>query len=123
MAADGGWSKAERSGPGASASERVSGPTPSLGEVGGSGPLGPGLGKSLGDAVGVIDRVIGDIAAGSVPLRRSEVSAEAERLLSIASPRRAAELGRDHRRSGPGSRATRATARGPDGDRHPGQRA
>jgi pilus assembly protein CpaF len=41
--------------------------------------------------VGVIDQVIGDIAVGQVPLRRSEVSAEAERLLSIASPRRAAE--------------------------------
>jgi pilus assembly protein CpaF len=43
----------------------------------------------VGDAVGVIDRVIGDIAAGQVPMRRSEVEAEAERLLSIASPRRA----------------------------------
>jgi pilus assembly protein CpaF len=39
--------------------------------------------------VGVIERVIGDIAAGPVPLRRSEVTAEAERLLSIASPHRA----------------------------------
>jgi pilus assembly protein CpaF len=39
------------------------------------------------DAVGVIDRVIGEIAAGTVPLRRSEVTAEAERLLGIASPR------------------------------------
>jgi pilus assembly protein CpaF len=44
--------------------------------------------------VGVIDRVIGDIAMGPVPLRRSEVSAEAERLLSIASPLRAAEWAR-----------------------------
>lgn len=44
--------------------------------------------------MGVIDRVIGDIAMGPVPLRRSEVSAEAERLLSIASPRRAAEWAR-----------------------------
>jgi pilus assembly protein CpaF len=42
----------------------------------------------MGDAVGVIDRVIGDIASGQVPLRRSDVTAEAERLLSIASPRR-----------------------------------
>ena len=37
--------------------------------------------------MGVIERVIGDIAAGPVPLRRSEVVSEAERLLSIASPR------------------------------------
>ena len=36
--------------------------------------------------MGVIERVIGDIAAGPIPLRRSEVTAEAERLLSIASP-------------------------------------
>jgi pilus assembly protein CpaF len=41
--------------------------------------------------VGVIDRVVGEIAAGQVPLRRSEVTFEAERLLSFASPRRAAE--------------------------------
>lgn len=41
--------------------------------------------------MGVIDRVIGEIAAGQVPLRRSEVTAEAARLLSIASPRRAEE--------------------------------
>lgn len=47
------------------------------------------MGSRLGDAVGVIERVIGDIAAGPVPLRRSEVTAEAERLLSIASPHRA----------------------------------
>ncbi|MGH8948070.1 MAG: CpaF family protein, partial [Acidimicrobiia bacterium] len=38
--------------------------------------------------MGVIDRVISDIAVGPVPLRRSEVTAEAERLLSIASPHR-----------------------------------
>jgi pilus assembly protein CpaF len=50
------------------------------------------MGTSLVDAMGVIDRVIEDIAAGSVPLRRSEVRAEAERLLGIASPRRAASL-------------------------------
>jgi pilus assembly protein CpaF len=43
----------------------------------------------MGDAVGVIDRVIGDIAAGQVPLRRPDVTAEAERLLSMASPWRA----------------------------------
>jgi pilus assembly protein CpaF len=41
--------------------------------------------------MGVIDRVIGDIAAGQVPLRRTDVTAEAERLLSIASPRRASQ--------------------------------
>ena len=40
--------------------------------------------------MGVIDRVVGDIAFGPVPLRRSEVTAEAERLLSIASPHRGA---------------------------------
>lgn len=56
------------------------------------GPVGAGMGTSLVDAMGVIDRVIEDIAAGSVPLRRSEVRAEAERLLGIASPRRAASL-------------------------------
>ena len=39
--------------------------------------------------MGVIDRVIGEIAAGQVPLRRSEVTAEAERLLALASPRHA----------------------------------
>jgi pilus assembly protein CpaF len=39
--------------------------------------------------VGVIDRVIGEIAAGQIPLRRSEVTSEAERLLSQASPRHA----------------------------------
>jgi len=39
--------------------------------------------------VGVIDRVIGEIAAGQIPLRRSEVTSEAERLLSLASPRHA----------------------------------
>jgi pilus assembly protein CpaF len=40
--------------------------------------------------MGVIDRVIGEIAAGRVPLRRPEVTAEAERLLATASPWRAA---------------------------------
>jgi pilus assembly protein CpaF len=39
--------------------------------------------------------VIGDIVAGTVPLRRSEVTAEAERLLTIASPRRARALAHD----------------------------
>jgi pilus assembly protein CpaF len=39
--------------------------------------------------VGVIDRVIGEIAAGQIPLRRSEVTSEAGRLLSLASPRHA----------------------------------
>jgi pilus assembly protein CpaF len=41
--------------------------------------------------MGVIDRVIGDIASGQVPLRRADVTAEAERLLSIASPRHATQ--------------------------------
>jgi pilus assembly protein CpaF len=44
--------------------------------------------------MGMIDRVIGDIALGTVPLRRSEITAEAERLLSIASPRQAGALAR-----------------------------
>jgi pilus assembly protein CpaF len=50
------------------------------------------MGESLVHAMGMIDRVIGDIASGTVPLRRSEVTAEAERLLSVASPRRAGTL-------------------------------
>jgi pilus assembly protein CpaF len=45
----------------------------------------------MGDAMGVIDRVIGDIASGQVPLRRADVAAEADRLLSVASPRRASQ--------------------------------
>ncbi len=57
--------------------------------------MGQGLGQRVVDAMGVIDRVIGDIAAGTVALRRSEVTAEAERLLTIASPRRAASLAAD----------------------------
>ena len=42
--------------------------------------------------MGVIDKVISDIATGAVPLRRSEVTAEAERLLSVASPHHATRL-------------------------------
>lgn len=53
--------------------------------------MGGGVATGLGDAVGVIDRVIGEIAAGQVPLRRREVTAEAHRILSTASPRRAAQ--------------------------------
>jgi pilus assembly protein CpaF len=53
------------------------------------------VGEGLVDAMGMIDRVIGDIALGTVPLRRSEVTAEAERLLGIASPRNAAALAGD----------------------------
>jgi pilus assembly protein CpaF len=53
------------------------------------------MGESVVDAVGVIDRVIGDIAAGTVPLRRSEITAEAERLLTIASPRSVGALAGD----------------------------
>ena len=53
--------------------------------------MGEGMGAGVGDAMGVIDRVLGDIAAGGVPLRRSDVTAEAERLLSVASPTRASE--------------------------------
>ena len=57
--------------------------------------MGQGLGKRVVDAMGVIDRVIGDIAAGTVALRRSEITAEAERLLTIASPRWAGALAGD----------------------------
>ena len=53
--------------------------------------MGPGLGGCLGAAVGVIDRVIEDIASGGVPLRRSEVTAEARRLLGLASPHHAGD--------------------------------
>ena len=90
MAADGGWSETARPGTGAASSQRIPGTTAPLGEVGGPGSLGAGLGEGLGDAMGVIDRVVGDIAFGPVPLRRSEVTAEAERLLSVASPQRGA---------------------------------
>lgn len=41
--------------------------------------------------MGVIDRVIGEIAEGQVPFRREDVTAEARRLLSTASPRHASE--------------------------------
>jgi pilus assembly protein CpaF len=41
--------------------------------------------------MGVIDRVIGEIAVGQVPLRHHDVTAEAQRLLATASPRRAAQ--------------------------------
>ncbi len=42
--------------------------------------------------MGVIEKVIGEIATGRVPLRHEDVTAEAERLFSTASPRRAAQL-------------------------------
>ncbi|MGH8914588.1 MAG: CpaF family protein [Acidimicrobiia bacterium] len=45
--------------------------------------------------MGVIDRVVGEIASGRVPLRRPDVTDEAERLLSIASPRRASQWAAD----------------------------
>jgi pilus assembly protein CpaF len=57
--------------------------------------VGSGVGKGLVDAMGVIDRVIGDIALGTIPLRRSEITAEAERLLNVASPRQAGALAGD----------------------------
>jgi len=46
----------------------------------------------MGDAVGVIDRVAGQIASGSVPMRRGDVVVEAERRLRLASPDRAGQL-------------------------------
>jgi pilus assembly protein CpaF len=42
--------------------------------------------------VGVIDRVAGQIASGSVPMRRGDVVLEAERRLRIAAPDRVAQL-------------------------------
>lgn len=48
--------------------------------------MDPGLGAGLGDAVGVIDRVLGEIALRPLPLRRAEVTAEAEALLRVVSP-------------------------------------
>jgi pilus assembly protein CpaF len=41
--------------------------------------------------MGVIDRVIGEIAAGRTPLRERDVAAEAQRILATASPSRAAQ--------------------------------
>jgi pilus assembly protein CpaF len=46
----------------------------------------------MGDAVGVIDRVAGQIASGSVPMRRGYVVVEAERRLRLATPDRASQL-------------------------------
>jgi pilus assembly protein CpaF len=42
--------------------------------------------------VGVIDRVAGQIASGSVPMRRGDVVIEAERRLRLAAPDRASQL-------------------------------
>jgi pilus assembly protein CpaF len=53
--------------------------------------MGSLVGAGLGNAMGVIDRVIGEIAEGQVPFRRAEVTAEARRLLSTASPTHAAD--------------------------------
>ncbi len=53
--------------------------------------MGSLLGAGVGDAMGVIDRVIGEIAQGQVPFRHEDVTAEARRLLSTASPRHAQE--------------------------------
>jgi pilus assembly protein CpaF len=46
----------------------------------------------MDDAVGVIDRVAGQIASGSVPMRRGEIVVEAERRLRLATPDRANQL-------------------------------
>ncbi len=46
----------------------------------------------MGDAVGVIEQVAGQIASGTVPMRRGEVVAEAERRLRLAAPDRASQL-------------------------------
>jgi pilus assembly protein CpaF len=51
-----------------------------------------GVGAGLGDAVGVIERVAGQIASGSVPMRRRDVVLEAERRLRLAAPDRASQL-------------------------------
>ena len=50
------------------------------------------MGEGVGDAVGVIDRVVGQIASGSVPMRHGDVVVEAERRLRLASPDRAGQL-------------------------------
>lgn len=46
------------------------------------------MATDLGHAVGLIDQVAGQIAAGLTPLRQAEVTAEAERILDLESPRR-----------------------------------
>jgi pilus assembly protein CpaF len=46
----------------------------------------------MGHAVGVIERVAGQIAAGAVPMRRGEVALEAGRRLRVEAPDRAADL-------------------------------
>jgi pilus assembly protein CpaF len=50
------------------------------------------MGEGLGDAMGVIERVAGQIASGSVPMRRGDVVAEAERRLRLAAPDRVGQL-------------------------------
>ena len=50
------------------------------------------MGEGLGDAMGVIERVAGQIASGSVPMRRGDVVAEAERRLRLAAPDRVDQL-------------------------------
>jgi len=84
-------SAAAWSGAGASKATRLTCSSHALGPCRRWGEMGQGVGAGLGDAVGVIERVIGDIANGRVPLRRSDIAAEAERLLSIASPLRASQ--------------------------------
>ena len=51
-----------------------------------------GVGQGVGNAVGVIERVAGQIASGSVPMRRSDVAIEAQRRLRLAAPDRATQL-------------------------------
>lgn len=46
------------------------------------------MAAGVGYAVGLIDQVAGQIAAGLTPLRQAEVTAEAERLLDLESPTR-----------------------------------
>ena len=50
------------------------------------------MGKGLGHAMGVIERVADQIASGSVPMRRGDVVAEAERRLRLAAPDRVDQL-------------------------------
>ncbi len=47
----------------------------------------------MGHAMGLIDQVAGQIAAGLTPLRKGEVTAEAERLIGLASPTRNDQAG------------------------------
>lgn len=53
--------------------------------------MGPVLGADLGDAVGLIERLAEEIAAGASPLHRRAVTNEASRLLARQAPRASLE--------------------------------